>query len=445
VNAPLSERYPASPSAPAGRTWLWRRLPGERPAHRATTANVQAAYPFMADGGLGPHGSYVGADAYGGSFVYDPWALYGRWLTNPNMVVIGQLGKGKSALIKSLLYRGLVFGRRGWVIDPKGEYAPLAEALGLRPIRLRPGGEVRLNPLTRRGGEPAQQALLRAITAAALGRPLRPEEEAGLREALRVLNGRPHGEPRLPDVVDLLLRPREEMAAALATEREPLAAAVREAALATQRLCEGDLRGMFDAETTSGLDLEAPLVIIDLSELYDSAALGILMTCAAAWQRAQIAELRRRAEADREPGTRIVNCLDEGWRLLGHLGSALWLQDSFKHARAYGVQNILVLHRLSDLRSAGARESREVRLAEGLVSDTETRVIYAQPADQAELLRDVLALTETQLELVTGLGQGEALWQVGERSFLVQHRLSSHERRLIDTDARMRAVRAVAP
>jgi hypothetical protein len=43
------------------------------------------------------------------------------------------------------------------------------------------------------------------------------------------------------------------------------------------------------------------------------------------------------------------------------------------------------------------------------------------------------------------VGQGEALWQVGERSFLVQHRLSSHERRLIDTDARMRAAPAVGP
>ena len=182
-----------------------------------------------------------------------------------------------------------------------------------------------------------------------------------------------------------------------------------------------------------------------VSALYDSAALGILMTCAAAWQRAQIADLRRRAEADGDPGPRIVNCLDEGWRLLGHLGSALWLQDSFKHARAYGVQNVLVLHRLSDLRAAGAADSREVRLAEGLVSDTETRVIYAQPADQAELLRSVLALTETQLELVAGLGQGEALWQVGERSFLVQHRLASEERRLIDTDARMRAVKAARP
>ena len=59
------------------------RLPrlGERPGHSATTAHFQAAYPFVAEGGLGAPGAYIGRDAYGGAWLYDPWALYerGRW------------------------------------------------------------------------------------------------------------------------------------------------------------------------------------------------------------------------------------------------------------------------------------------------------------------------------------------------------------------------------
>jgi hypothetical protein len=35
----------------------------ERPGHSATTAKVQAAYPFVADGGLGGRGVYIGRDA----------------------------------------------------------------------------------------------------------------------------------------------------------------------------------------------------------------------------------------------------------------------------------------------------------------------------------------------------------------------------------------------
>ena len=406
----------------------------ELPAHSATTANVQAAYPFIADGGLGGRGVYIGRDAYGGSFVYDPWELYGRELTSPNMLVIGQIGRAKSSLVKTYLWRQSVFGRRAWVIDPKGEYGPLADAFGVRPIGLVPGGQVRLNPLTRRAGWGEQLRLLQAITAGALHRPLAPEEEAGLRESLRIVNGEAGGEPTLPRVVDVLLRPTPDMAERLATTVPELARATRQAALGLQRLCEGDLRGMFDGPTTPGLDLDARLVCLDLSAVYDSSALGILMTCAAAWLRAMVDEQRAR---DGDGGEKLHVVVDEAWRIFSNLGIGEWLQDSFKHSRAYGIQNVVVMHRLSDLRAAGAEGSREARLAEGLLADTETRVIYAQPTDELERTRELLGLTETEVELLPTLRRGEALWKVGQRSFLVYHRLSSFETRLVDTDARM--------
>jgi type IV secretory pathway VirB4 component len=408
----------------------------ELPGHSATTANVQAAYPFVADGGLGGRGVYIGRDAYGGSFVYDPWELYGRELTSPNMLVIGQIGRAKSSLVKTYLWRQSVFGRRAWVIDPKGEYGPLADAFGVRPIALVPGGSVRLNPLTRRAGWGEQLRLLQAVTAGALHRPLAPEEEAGLREALRALSAREGQEPTLPRVVDVLLRPTPEMAERLATDVSELARASRQAALGLQRLCEGDLRGMFDGPTTPGLDLDARLVCLDLSAVYDSSALGILMTCAAAWLRAMVDEQRARSE-DEPGGEKLHVVVDEAWRIFSNLGIGEWLQDSFKHSRAYGIQNVVVMHRLSDLRAAGAEGSREARLAEGLLADAETRVIYAQPTDELERTRELLGLTETEVELLPTLRRGEALWKVGQRSFLVYHRLSSFEARLVDTDARM--------
>src|SRR5665811_2639052 len=108
------------------------RLPrlGERPGHSATTAHFQAVYPFLGEGSLGAPGIYIGRDAYGGAWLYDPWALYERSaLAGPNMVVVGPVGFAKSSLVKTYLYRQRVFGRVAWVIDPKSEYAPLAEAM----------------------------------------------------------------------------------------------------------------------------------------------------------------------------------------------------------------------------------------------------------------------------------------------------------------------------
>ena len=412
-------------------------MSGERSGHSATTAHIQAAYPFVAEGGLGGRGAYIGRDAYGGSFVYDPWELYGRELTSPNMLVIGQIGRAKSSLVKTYLWRQAVFGRRAWVIDPKGEYGPLADAFGVQSIALAPGGEVRLNPLTRSAGWTEQLRLLQAVTAGALRRPLAPEEEAGLREALRAV-GQGEREPTLPLVVEALLRPSTDAADRLATTAGDLARATRQAALGLQRLCEGDLRGMFDGPTTAGLDLDARLVCLDLSAVYDSSALGILMTCAVAWLRAMVDEQRSRSDGDK-----LHVVVDEAWRIFSNLGIGEWLQDSFKHSRAYGIQNVVVMHRLSDLRAAGSEGSREARLAEGLLADTETRVIYAQPTDELERTRELLGLTETEVELLPTLRRGEALWKVGQRSFLVYHRLSSFEARLVDTDARMAVHRRV--
>ena len=406
-----------------------------QPGHRATTAHVQAAYPFVAEGGLGGRGVYIGRDVYGGSFCYDPWELYGRELTSPNAVVIGMVGRAKSSLVKTYVFRQAVFGRQAWIVDVKGEYDRLAEVMGVEPVTLAPGSPVRLNPLTPRGGPERQLQLLYSVAAAALERALSPEEKRAAQEALRILERRAAGEPTLPAVVEVLVRPPAEMADALAMGAEEIAGSVRPMAFALDQLCTGNLRGMFDGPTTAGLDLDAPLVILNLRQVLNThvAALGILMTCATAWLQAMI-----EAETDAESKKRIV-VIDEGWRILSNLGIGEWLQQSFKLSRALGTQNIVVLHRISDLHAAGAEGSRELRLAEGLLADAETKVIYAQPPDQVPKTREILGLTDTEAELLAHLRRGWALWKIGDRSFLIQHRLSAVEVELVDTDARMLA------
>ena len=128
------------------------RTPGRfrLPRHQDTSATLAGAYPFLAEGGLGADGVFVGQDLYsGGSFVYDPWTLYARgMITAPNIVLAGIVGSGKSSLAKSLYTRSIPFGRRVYVPgDPKGEHTAVAEAVGGRAIVLGHGLRNRLNPL----------------------------------------------------------------------------------------------------------------------------------------------------------------------------------------------------------------------------------------------------------------------------------------------------------
>ena len=398
------------------------------PAHRLTTAHLQAAYPFVSEGGFGGRGAYIGRDLFGGAFTYDAFELYEEGvITSPNMVVAGQLGRGKSALVKSFALRQMTFGRRIVVMDPKGEYAELASACGAEAIRLSPGCATKLNPLDKRISQDEQLRLLQAISAASLDRPLKPFERTALERALLDAVGK-GGEATIPLVVECLLNPTNEAAASIATDKAAMTEWGREAAFELRRLVAGDLRGMFDGPTSASVDLDGPMVVLDLSAVYDSDALGILMTCAAAWLQGLLT---------RDASRKTIFVLDEAWAILSNLGIAKWLQASFKLSRARGLQNIAVMHRFSDLSATGAQGSLQERVARGLLSDTETKVIYAQPHGEVAATRNLLGLTETEATLLPQLERGIALWKVGERSFLVWHRLGRTERALVDTDSRM--------
>ena len=102
-----------------------RALPAQRPgigSPARTCRPPTRSWPRAA----WSRGVYIGRDLHGGSFVYDPWELYGRELTDPNMVLVGHVGSAKSSLVKTLIFRQHVFGGLARVIDVKREYAPLA-------------------------------------------------------------------------------------------------------------------------------------------------------------------------------------------------------------------------------------------------------------------------------------------------------------------------------
>jgi type IV secretory pathway VirB4 component len=406
----------------------------ERPGHRCTTRHAQAIYPFMTAGGLGGGGVFIGRDAGGGAFCYDPWVLYGAGaLDDPNAIVLGKLGQGKSSLVKTLLWRMLLFGRRAFVLDVKREYGPLCQAVGVKPVSLVPGGGVRLNPLASRPEEHAQLDLLRAVAITATGGPLTQIEAGALREALRTVRARGVGEPTLPEIATVLFAPAGDMAARLRTTVERLAADARRTALALQDLCEGPLRGMFDGPTSPGLDLDARLLVLDLHAVRDSPAVGILMACATAWMSALLSRM-----AERPGRERLINVADESWKIIQHTGLGEWFQSNFKLARQFGVMNLVVLHKLADLQAVGDAGSRAARIAEGLIADASTRIVYHQDESQVPLTRQLLGLSETEAQLISMLSAGQALWRVGSRSFVVQHYRSQREAELTNTDTGMR-------
>ncbi|MEX2505205.1 MAG: DUF87 domain-containing protein, partial [Egicoccus sp.] len=284
-----------------GRRGQRRRLAGNIlyeasvPPLELSTGHLEAIYPFQAASkhAQAPGGMVIGPSATGGMFTFDPWVRYqaGR-LSNPNILVLGDVGSGKSSLVKTLVWRGLEFGRGAHIIDPKGEYGPLAHAAGTTPIDLHPGGDVVLNPLdpgvagTRLAPTELfhrNLATLRALLEAVLGRTCSQLELVLAAAALARVAGLDPGDlddqltvsargqtVTLPAIADALIHPDVAVAGRLNMDPAAVVDGSRELALAAARLVDphGDLGGMFAGPTTLDTDRLDALTVVDIRHIY---------------------------------------------------------------------------------------------------------------------------------------------------------------------------------
>ncbi|MDQ1375097.1 MAG: hypothetical protein QOJ09_2435 [Actinomycetota bacterium] len=413
------------------------------PWHRGTTAHVASLYPLSVQASFGFRGPYVGLDvlAGGAEFCWDPFEAYASGaVTNPNCWVLGEPGNGKSALVKSLLWRMAgVYGTGGarrWVAiaDPKGEYVTLAEWLGLTVIRLAPGGTTRLNPLGDASGavdgdhEVLRRAeMVAALAATVLDRPLHQVEDATVFAAVEELC-RSRVEPVLGDVARLLATPTGSVLERLHRTADELAAETSALGYALDKLLTRSLRGMFDGPSTVQLRSDGPGVVLDLSAVpLDSEALPLVMVAAAGWLQQVLAT----------PGPRRVQVLDEAWALLGNRHTARYLQTCFKLGRSYGVANLCVAHRASDLGAQADDGSAVAKIAGGLIADAATKIVLRQAPDQLAAAATIFGFTDPETRIVGQLARGRALWKIGGRTAVVHHLIGPGERELCDTDARM--------
>ena len=68
------------------------------------------------------------------------------------------------------------------------------------------------------------------------------------------------------------------------------------------------------------------------------------------------------------------------------------------------------------------------------------RIVYRQETDQLGPTAAALGLTGTEQRLLPGLGTGQGLWRIKDRSFVVQHQLHPAELAAFDTTARMTGI-----
>jgi len=407
---------------------------------RATTVQLALLYPGIAPPSPAGGAACLGAGVLGsGAWRFDPFKAYASGAaSNPNMIVFGDPGAGKSASVKTMVHRWVGLRRRHdprrWVAvcDPKGEYAGLARALSLEVLALRPGGPVRLNPLdvaSDTGGAASalpRARLLTAILSCLLRRDLTPLEDAAVGWVVDEFDGA-GASPTLEDAAGLLARPTGEMAARAGMTPEELARAIEDLRFALGKLLDRELRGMFDGPSTVRREAGGRGVIVDLSAVHgDRTVLAVVMAAATAWISGHLA---------RRDGVQRVQVIDEAWALLANPASVRHLQASWKLCRDYGVANIAVAHRVADLRAQADDGTAVAKIAAGLLGDTETRVLFRQAPDQVAETKSLLGLSDMEADLLPRLGRGRSLWKRPGGSTLVQHVVAPSEWAFSATDS----------
>ncbi|MFG3259052.1 ATP/GTP-binding protein [Streptomyces sp. NPDC048172] len=451
-----------------------------RALHTATTAS-QALYLPVAPPTLGSAGAVIGRELYSGkAFVYCPFSSFGDGLPGGNMIVMGDTGRGKSSLTKTYAARQFRLGRQVVVLDTKaqaereeGEWAALGRALsGVPPVKFAPGGGVRdaacVNPMDPAISGKRQTELIRTIVELGLGKRLDEFAGSALRLAIRQAREGAEAEGRVPvlaDVAAALRSPYEGDASAKQRTPAELLSDGLEASYVLDRLCgsdtdsSGDLTGMLDGPTSLNVELDASMVVFDLTRIPSgSVAMTILVavisvfleevwlhpvcecgtdpgehdrttvdTASGAWE---LGGNPRAGCAGYVQRKRILVC-EEAWHILGTPQLASLLEKFLKFARGFGLSCILIVHHLTDI-----DDSSETQAA---LKMADTVVVYSMKHAEAAATVARLGLPSWTAEHITRLRRGIALWKVGEIIYPgVQHLLTETEQHLCFSSGSMR-------
>ena len=443
-------------------------------AYRGSTGQVSGIYPFLHGAGLPAVGAQMGINMHtGAAFSCHPveWLIRGI-ITNPNMLVSGIPGSGKSATLKALAFRLMCYGVSVFIAgDLKNEYAPLARALGVTPLELGPGLPERLNPLDsgplgkNLPADPAEcrrvldeihrrrTALLIALFEMRLHRAVSTSEEFALSLAIRDITGQDAGtthliDPTLPAVYDRMRDPSPEMVQAMRIDGSHLGGT--DVAAATQNLREltrpvtdalanllhGSLAGVFDGPTTVELDFDGPMQTVDLSRIHargDEDSIAMALSCVSSWAQAAI---------DVDGGRPRMVIRDEVWRQLRIPAMVRKVDSDLRLSRAQGTIQVLATHEIADFSTVGTGDSAEVAIAKSLISKCAIRVLCQQDVKPLREMRDTIGLTDSECDEI-GRWSGEGflgwgLWKVGSAgSHVVKVTLTDLERQLFHTNERM--------
>ena len=451
------------------------------PEYQGTTTQVCGLYPFTAGSGAPVSGTPIGRHMLSGEVVcLDPLAwLRDGLVTNPGVFIQGDPGIGKSVLSKRLCTGAVAAGTRVLILgDTKPDYKGLTLFLSGQVIRIGRGLH-KINPLDsgplgaalrQTSGPDADAlrsemrarrlALLLALCTLVRGTRLGNAEEVILGRAIDLLDERMAGrtEPAVPDVLAVVAEgPDTLRSAARARSASDYEVRASELAFTLELLCTGSLAGVFDGQTSKPIDLDAPMVSIDISAVKAAGdqLLTAAMLCTWSYAFGMVDAAAALADLGLAPRRSYMGVMDELWRALrGAPGLVEYADTLTRLNRAKGMSSVMITHSLADLDALATEEDRAK--ARGFIDRCAIKVFAGLPPRELSKLSEIVPMTGPEQALVASWsapenwqpgarhpGRGRYLIKTGGRLGIpVELALSEAEQELYDTE---QAIRAAAP
>ena len=365
-----------------------------------TTEAAGLFMPFSTQELIQKGGIYYGVNSVSGNII-----IYNRLNgKNANGLVLGTPGSGKSFAVKrEILSVILGTDADGYVVDPEGEYSPLAQLLGGEVIRIAPGSDVFINPLDLNiafaDGDDAITlksdyvcSLCEIIMGAKYG--LDPLQRSIIDRCVRMIYkdyitylqahpGLDIDTSKCPTLVDFYncVMAQEEIEA-------------RNLGLAIELYCVGSMN-LFAHPTN--VDIHNRLVVYDIKDIGTSMkALGLQVCMQDIWNR---------TVANKDKGKRTWSWFDE-LHVIAQSDTAMqFMRQFYKRARKWGGVPTGITQNVEDL-----LVSSEART---LINNSEYIMLLNQSALDRDELATLLGISPYLQQFVTDVSYGRGLIYTG--------------------------------
>jgi conjugal transfer ATP-binding protein TraC len=341
--------------------------------------------------------------------VMDPFKL-----SNPNVLVLGTSGGGKSFCIKLMLMREFMEGVDINVIDPQAEYADLVERFEGKVIRIAPNSDTVINPMDLMGQNYDEKKLsLLSFFRVLMGELTETQrailddsidstyEDAGITKDPRTWSKKP---PVLGDLYDHVLpltRSDKEIiykpATAIVTRLKPFVSG-----------------GLSFMNQHTKIDLDNRFISFDIKDMPDVGK-GAVMYLLLEYIYNKMKKSRKRR----------ICVVDEAWTVLSAGEEGEYIFRLIKTSRKFNLSLILLTQDVEDVMTS--------RAGRAVMANTATKLLMKQDTTVVSNIVDKFHLNEAEAEFVRRAKIGSALLIAENSRIPIYIKASPEEHRIITT------------